>query len=141
MLANYFKTPADLQITDVEHNALVNVLGMLEREELAFGKRYEDTDQIMPTSIKTFHMNITYSKSRCGTVACIGGWAAILMGRDPIDYVQGRGSWPLPEELRKLFWPGDSGSLATRSQAAIALRSYLTIGEANWDDALAERFI
>jgi len=134
MLANYFRTPADLQITDVEHNALVKVLGMLEREELTYGNYLHFLDTVVLTGPKTFHMNVIYSESECGTVACIGGWAAILMGRNPIHYVQGSH----PKELRKLFYPGECGSLATRSQAAIALRSYLTTGEPNWDVALAE---
>src|SRR4249920_730052 len=88
MLANYFKTAIDLQITSAEHDALVKVLGMLEREELTYGNNLKDGYTVAPTSPKTFHMNVVYSKSQCGTVACIGGWAAILMGRNPNDYMK-----------------------------------------------------
>ncbi len=130
MLANYFKTAIDLQITSAEHDALVKVLGMLEREEFTYGDA--------ATGPKTFNMNIIFSESRCGTVACIGGWAAILMGRDPNDYMQGGHRGRFPKELIELFWPGESGRFATLSQAAIAMRSYLTTGQPNWDDALAE---
>ena len=42
MLAQNFKTPADLEITDIVFEALVKVLGMLERQEFSFGEAGRD---------------------------------------------------------------------------------------------------
>lgn len=63
------------------------------------------------------------------------------MDIDQFDYVDGNqcGHHHHPE-LCLLYWPNVIPSrdwhLITTDQAAIALRSYLTIGEANWDEAL-----
>lgn len=124
MLAQNFKTPAELEISDAEFDALAKVLGMLEREEFSFGKVGKTGEMAAPTSGMTFHMNCLWLTEECGTVACIGGWAAYFMGENPNDYLSG----PRPRNLFRLFWPGGVGYFATRSQAAIALRNYLTPG-------------
>jgi hypothetical protein len=62
MLAQNFKTATDLGISEVEQDALIKVLGMLERNDFARGE--------------SFNMGWWYQHSNtCGTVGCIAGWA------------------------------------------------------------------
>jgi len=125
-----FKTPADLGISDVEFESLVKVLGMLEREE------------IEPNQ---FDMSTVMDK--CGTPACLCGWANFISGRRAFPFVTaawgGMPDWQsMPGSLKRLFAYGaESGHRvyeATPAQAAIALRNYLTFGEARWEETLAE---
>jgi hypothetical protein len=134
MLAQNFKT-ADLGIKDVEFEALIKVLGMLEREELKHcvsGPNYA----MEPNG---FNMGDWCTRrGECGTVACIGGWVAIITEQDPRDYVK-----DAKGHLRELYYPpqGAKGEMLFGEikppQAATALRSYLSTGEANWAEALA----
>lgn len=121
MLAQNFKTPADLEITDAEFDALTKVLGMLERGEI------------------TAHQFNMAEWGHCGSVHCIGGWAQTIN--------QSNFKKPnRPKELERLFYPSIvvvegkpfNGYLATVPQAAIALRNYLTHGEPRWAEAFAE---
>lgn len=130
MLAQNFKTAADLEISDVEQDALIKVLGMLERNDFARGE--------------SFNMGWWYRHSNtCGTVGCIAGWAYHLSDGEAFPFVGCVGS--PPDHLRSLFIPVDGPNVEianvamqkiTSSQAAIALRSYLTTGDANWEEAL-----
>lgn len=135
MLANNFMTPSALGISDVEFESLVKVLGMLERAEIS-------DDQFTMRRVQ----------QPCRTPACICGWA---------NHVSGGRAFPLHEKpgptifsgpsygpywkgmsrpLRELFGYGgrmtDPVYAATPSQAAIALRSFLTHGEPRWAEAL-----
>ncbi len=120
MLAQNFKTAADLRIADVELDALIKVLGMLEREEIA---------------PEQFNM-CRY----CGTACCLAGWAYIASGE--IAFPEVADNTPRSpahgnDGLSTLFCSRlGLGLRATPSQAAIALRSYLTTGDANWAEAL-----
>ncbi len=136
MLAQNFKTAADLGITDAEFNALAKVLGMLERGEL---KAHDARDvqawqgNAMPTY---FNMVSWNSLADCGTVCCIGGAAEYVGGFETAHFHHNNNF-----RLRQLLGI-DGGSLltvrpATPEQAAIALRNYLTCGEARWAEALA----
>lgn len=127
MLAQNFKTAADLCITDPELEALIKVLGMLERGDLSHDGGQFDSDH-------GFNMGLSWEgKTGCGTVACIGGWCEIVMGVKPTThlyrYIQGG-------PLYDLYWSHVDMGITT-DQAAIALRSYLTTGEPNWAEALA----
>jgi hypothetical protein len=136
MLAQSFKSATDLRITEPEQRALIQVLGMLERGELRHVEEQTECDD---------GFNIGTQGQGCGTPACIGGWAARLMGKkDEREYVNSRMvrsrrmpvSGERPESgLSTLYW-GYIGDPDT-SQAAIALRSYLTTGDARWDLAVA----
>lgn len=123
MLAQNLKTPADLGITDAEFDALAKVLGMLERGELTH------TDKRAPTVPNGFNMGVVKTKTDCGTVCCIYGWACTLC------------DWhtSISHDLFTVFCPPNIGkySAITPAQAAIALRSYLTHGDPRWDEALA----
>lgn len=131
MLAQNFKTADELGLHPKEHQALIKVLGMLERGDLRYVPPHEECDD---------GFNMGTSGRGCGTPACIGGWAASLMGIDQIMYMdrydyQHRFANP---QLHELFWNEEAveGS-TTVEQAATALRSYLTTGHAHWAEALA----
>jgi hypothetical protein len=136
MLANSFMTPSALGISDVEFESLVKVLGMLERSEIT-------DDQFTMRRVQ----------HPCRTPACLCGWANyVSAGRafplyekpgatifsSPTYGPQWRG---MPRPLRDLFGyagrANDPVYTATPSQAAIALRNFLTQGEPRWAEALA----
>lgn len=141
MLAQNFKTATDLGISDIELDALIEVLGMLEREEI---------DQ------HHFDMANFLDEEDCGTVACICGWAHYVSNHKAFPELLVVGTLPdiarRAPALRDLFMfhtsIGDiinhptyrhqrSVGSVTPAEAAIALRSYLTTGDANWSEALA----
>jgi hypothetical protein len=136
MLANSFMTPSALGISDVEFDALVKVLGMLERSEIS-----EDI------------FTMRRVQHSCRTPACICGWANYvsagrafpLYAKPGLTVFSDRTFAPrwgdLPRPVLELFAyggrPGDPVYDASPSQAAMALRSFLTRGEARWAEALA----
>ena len=132
MFAQNFKTPADLGINDAEFEALLKVLGMLERGDLKH--QPDDNLPIMPNG---FSMNTWLMESRCGTLGCIKGWARVV-SRDYelfADYTRNDTVYGLftVDHLHEKPW-----SEISTEEAAIALRNYLTSGEPRWAEALAE---
>ena len=127
MLAQHFKTAQELGLSDVELGALITVLRMLERGDIAAAD---------------FHMGIF--RHECRTPACICGWAHhITSGRafpeltaqcGPLLLYR-RSSKALTELFRLTAARGSGGEITT-AQAAIALRNYLTHGEPRWDEAM-----
>jgi len=144
MLAQNFKTAADLGIKEVEFDALQTVLGMLERGELIYGKTPLAKQFRLPNE---FNMAVVLDESDCGSIGCLCGWAHIVSGRQAFAELIGR-SWEneyeviqaVPANLRRLFRFGAiAGSLydIKPEQAAVALRSFLTTGEPRWSEAVA----
>lgn len=143
MLARTFLPAADLHLSERQRDALVTVLGMMERGEIEHVQlRYKDgatTYEGFSTSFP-FNMASWSCESVCGTVHCIGGWAERVGGVD----------MPRSYQLQQLFYP--VASLVHRScvsaaelydsitieQAACALRNYLTLGEPKWSDIIKE---
>jgi hypothetical protein len=128
MLARSFLSAADLGISDQWRDALIAVLGKLERDELTHLHAGDIDGQ---TDI--FNMVIWYSSGAdCGTVGCIGGWA------ETIGQFQFPGE--MPDDLDNLFYPPDQYSFdsVTTDQAAAALSNYLTVGSPCWRDVLGE---
>ena len=134
MLAQNFKTPAELDLTSAEFDALYKALGMLERGEI------EQDHFTMAATAKV-------APGGCSTPGCILGWANHIAGQalffDKIDY-----SDPLADlflyknsdAFRRNFAAPNSPSVdaVTTAQASIALRNYLTHGESRWDEVLAD---
>ncbi len=129
MLAQNFKTAADLGISDKEFEALRKVLGMFERGEI---------------TPEHFDMG----NWKCGTTYCIGGWAEKIAGESCQSFDKISRTFSVRERhpelvgLDRLFFPkaryGDGGAYdATPEQGAFALRNYLTHGEPRWAEALA----
>lgn len=115
MLAQNFKTPAELEISDIEFEALVKVLGMFDRGEI-------------PPEM--FRMNQIGSPD-CGTAGCICGWAKT------IDRSLFNGTWSVGLDGLFIRPSNLQNTDATPPQAAIALRNYLTSGEPRWAEAMA----
>jgi len=128
VLAQNFKTAKELGLADVELEALVKVLGMLERGEIV---REE------------FHMG--HFRHECRTPACMCGWAHhISAGKAFPELTCSLGPMILYRrfsgalvELFRLTAARGSGGEITPAQAAIALRNFLTHGEPRWAEAMA----
>jgi hypothetical protein len=136
MLANNFMPPSALGLSDVEFESLVKLLGMLERGEIP-------DDQFTMRRVQ----------HPCRTPACLCGWANHLSGgrafpleaKPGVTVFSGTTYAPrwreMPQRLQNLFAYGgratDPVYAASPSQAAIALRNFLTEGEPRWAEALA----
>jgi hypothetical protein len=133
MLAQNFKTPADLEISDQEFSALITVLGMLDREELLLSPDYR------PGVPNAFNMNFAGMQHDCGSAACIGGWVARLANLGSgSNYVGSSRHRP----VGRLYWPRalsgrKSWQNITVPQAAAALRSFLTTGHPRWREVVS----
>lgn len=138
MLAQNFKTAADLGITEPQLSALQKTLVLLETGKLVHTSRPKDklnwdADPVFAGRFNMDAWDATFES--CGTIACIGGTAEMIGGVDfGVDHED------LPNNLYHLFYPfklSVSFASITATQAATALRSYLTTGDARWDLAVA----
>jgi hypothetical protein len=137
MLMQNFKSAADLGITEPQLSALMKTLVLLETDALQFVPVSEDDDggEESPTFCSNFNMRFwSLTEHRCGTVACIGGTAELIGDVKFSGWVHNNG-------LNDLFWPikhmnHSRIAAVTPAQAATALRSYLTTGDAKWDEAV-----
>lgn len=140
MLAQNFKSAADLKLSDQEQRALVTVLGMLERDEIRYHEACDRGEYggIPKTAPAAFNMSHFFAAADCGTVACIGGWA-VLVGNLDRRIIDKRFDIPGLGDLFDPYCALGAGRIhnITTSQAATALRSYLTTGDARWDLAVA----
>lgn len=146
MLAQNFKTPAELKIREAEFNALANVLRMLEREEL---KHIHVTPAAYVAGRVDFYEGRKFDalfnmvgfaeQAECGTTACIAGTCDLVFGTTFAQKYWTAGN--LPPNLIELFSCSEftNARMATirPDEAAIALRNYLTHGEPRWAEALA----
>lgn len=134
MLAQNFKTPAELQISDVEFDALFKTLGMMEREELVHIYHPGTNSYTFGKFTGHFNMADWNDVKECGTVCCIGGTADLIGGVD-LNLTAHKN-----RALHNLFYSSSilvRYSQITVAQAATALRNYLTHGEPCWAEALA----
>lgn len=139
MLAQSFQPATDLGISEAQKEALMKTLVLLETGKLAHAKitrpsaaAYREGGEFTGH----FNMGRWQSQEDCGTVCCIAGTAELVGGVE----------FPTEEygdnfALKNLFWVGGffGGDIShiTPGQAARALRSYLTTGDANWAEAVA----
>jgi len=127
MLAQNFMTPTDLGLSKVEFDALVLLLGYLERGDLP--GRLDLSMWIV-------------ERGDCNTSGCLAGWAWHLSGHKAFGDIVGsgygtEGQWSGKRKrgLVDLFLPG--GPLGLRPERApLALRNYMTHGDPNWASAL-----
>lgn len=130
-----FKSAADLGIAEAQKDALMKTLVLLETGKM----RHAESSPIPATQKKfsgQFNMANWTGVNECGTICCIGGTASIVGN---VDFNH---NGQLPPALENLFYvhprpPGCDWHDITPSQAATALRSYLTTGDARWDLAVA----
>jgi hypothetical protein len=137
MLAQSFKSAADLGITEPQRDALCKTLVLLETGKLTHSFAFDfdreiDDESKLPFS-GNFNMRYWTEPGRCGTIACIGGTATLISG---VKF-----GYHSNNRLRDLFQPAfvamNRWSDITPAQAATALRSYLTTGDAKWHEAIA----
>jgi hypothetical protein len=134
MLAQNFKTPADLEIREVEFKALVTTLGMLERGELKMASEYaRDGESADPSQSDPglFHMAAWCTNAGCGTVMCIGGTAECIMKQAFKDIPDGL------DDLFHMYKTPHGFRDVTVEKAAAATRNYLTYGDARWNEVFA----
>jgi hypothetical protein len=125
MLAQNFKTAADLGLSDVEFSSLVTVLGMLERGEI---------------SDSHFDMTSFRKKVECGTIGCLCGWAHEVSGGKAFPELVVAAPLVttgllarLSPELRGVFWINANRVVKVRpADAAPVLRTYLMTGKNTW---------
>ena len=144
MQSQQFLSAANLGISALERGALVHVLGMLERKEVV---HVPLSEEVLARGIVTgnppavgrpngFSMGpYIYHDGNCGTAACMAGWAHISSGKAVfgdrrIQDICMRGNGPAA--LADLFTARHKDR--TVEEAAVALRSYLTTGDARWDE-------
>lgn len=130
MLAQSFKSAEELGISEAELSAHITVLGMLERGEL------KHVPEPKINSKDGFNMNYSGRNTRCGTVACIGGWVAVLLRRPPDEYVFGCGEEGPRYDLYFPYEVSQDWDDITPAKAASALRNYLTCGEPRWKSVM-----
>lgn len=142
MLMQNFKTADELMLTERQFAALTKTLVLLETDAL---KHVELFDNDFPASPDArdgeftghFNMNGWNLQKTCGTVCCIGGTAELVGGLLQNELAHAAGLNP---KLWSLFYPDALGfydwNNIAPSQAARALRSYLTTGDADWRSAV-----
>lgn len=137
MLAQNFKTPTELHLTQVQFSALVKTLVLLETDKL---KHVDPDDYHLVLGDNTFtghfNMNTWHSHAKeCGTIACIGGTAEMLGGINILHQTDNNSN------LYDLFFP--MGTFVppyadiTTQHAARALRNYLNRGKPHWKEVFA----
>lgn len=136
MLMQAFKTAADLGISDPQKDALIKTLVLLETGKLRHVPDPLSSDVDDRSARKfdgLFDMRSWAGAHPCGTVCCIGGTAEIVGN---VKFGSDFGCDITNAGLHNLFHPRlshDHWGKITPSQAATALRSYLTTGDAHWD--------
>lgn len=135
MLAQNFKSAADLNISEPQFEALRKTLVLFETEQLIHTTDYKVKDLNSREFTGHFNMRAWSVESECGTVRCIGGTASAVSGNHYLFR-----NWERHDGLNALFAPNKREfpwSRITPEQAATALRSYLTTGDPRWDLAVA----
>jgi hypothetical protein len=122
-------------ITFPEYGALLGTRAMLAAGTLEHGKACHTVP--LPHEHQ-FDMNKSCFAYGCGTVSCIGGTMALIMGMSPStarSYVSNSS-----ETLRDLFYPQDLHSTKwhriTPRQAVKAIDNWLRTGKPMWKNVL-----
>lgn len=136
MLAQNFKSAADLGITEPQLSALQKTLVLLETGKLTHIRLCDIKERWLVVGDEVFtggfNMHVVLGSHDCGTAGCIYGTAKLISGEAP----------PLTEAALALYCgngrpEGRTLDSLTPEESATALRSYLTTGDARWDLAVA----
>lgn len=127
-----------LGLTFSQYGALLATKAMLERGDLKHIKEPQRDHDGLPTDVGSahvFNMNwACYKNKECGSVHCIGGTMALVMGMSPSEAESFVGS--ATGAMHRLFFPGvgNSGNYKkiTTKQAVQAIDNYLRTGEPFW---------
>ena len=125
------RTHEELGMTFAEYGALLGTRELLRSSLMGHGP-----DGFPSAREHTFNMNVCCITFACGSVSCIGGTMALIMGvcvRDIRDYVCSH------EVLRSLFFPsGFNFNLVTAEQAVAAIDNFLETGAPRWSEVLGD---
>lgn len=139
------------KIRFVELGALLGVREMLRTGVLAF-----DGEKECEASVHKFHMGTSGEQYSCGTVGCIGGNMAMLMGIKPHNYgtyvderyardnlVDYNGNMIRSPSLAPLFYPplGLNWDKIGPKQAIKAIDNWLKTGKPKWNAVLGKRAV
>lgn len=130
MLAQNFMSAKDLGLDEAQKEALVTVLGMMERGEIKHKESIKInylSGQVFSGQFNMRHWNIT---DECGTVCCIGGTAELVGDVKLLETVASN------DRLYNLCFGVPDMEAVTVEQAARALRNYLTTGRPKWKKIL-----
>ena len=133
MLAQNFLDAEALGISEVEHRAAVQLLGMLERGEITYatGPHPAMHERLGSRWLSMNRWPFPDVRDECGTIACIGGWMQVIRGAEL--------SYETMRKFHDLFFPDryDLKDLFTVELCAQALRAKLTTGKADWSGVAA----
>jgi len=125
------------KITFQEYAALLATRAMLVNATLA----WTNSPRPVP-GCHLFNMHTKGGATHCGTVGCIGGTMAMVMGKDPSDYVFDHVGedlgWRLradtcSKSLSNLFYPvGDEWDWIKPKVAVKAIDNWLRTGKPGW---------
>lgn len=136
MLAQNFKTAAELDLSNAQHSALIKVLALFDGGLMKHRRPRSLDGKDAAKFTGGFNMDQwnTFTHA-CGSVCCIGGTAELIAGSPIFDSGLGAEGY-----LGDLFFPPDTSNwpAITVEQGAMALRRYLTTGNPRWDLALAD---
>jgi len=133
MLAQNFLTYRKLHILKKEHEALIKMLGGLERDEFKWHRPMLYDDE--PSRPRSGNFNMEAFEQHCGTVCCIAGWCDKLYKTHFVDKVDA--NWNGLDDLFVMYgFTDDEMSQVRPIQAAMALRNYLTTGNADWNTVM-----
>jgi hypothetical protein len=138
MLSQNFKTAAELKLTDAEFAAAITLLGMLERDEIPHEPHtpYCIEKPKQGEKPNKFNMNLVYGSYLCDTTACFCGWIEYLAKSAPLSLANKVVSAGVRDGRFELMYAATRSDITT-SEAAIALRNFLTFGEPRWSEALS----
>lgn len=131
MLAQNLKTPAELNLEERHHRALVLTLNALERGELhhvPVDHNMLQYDNDVAPFTGHFNMSTWRVEYNCGTICCLGGTAEYL-GDLPYGSLDSVAS--SNRVLFHLFYPDEMDKVMPE-RAAQVLRHYLTSGIVDW---------
>ena len=118
----------DLGISQAEYEALQVV-----RDGLASGRFVHTSEAPIGDDVEQFDMHATCERNDCGTVACIGGWVGLAMGKG--RYESDRYVWAAEGgPLNNLYFPANVASwdYITPDVAARTITTFLDSGEINF---------
>lgn len=118
-------------VTFQEYGALLATREMLLNGTLVFS-----TGCLVRKGVHAFNMKTQGEQQECGSVGCIGGTMAMVMGKNPTQYVGiggqiGTASRPFHD----LFYPSSAGdwSWITPKVAVKGIDNWLRIGKPCWE--------
>ncbi len=137
-MAVKIKNHSKLGLSFAEFGALLGTRTMLANNAVVDAKGVHETDE----KTHKFNMSVPCNARRCGSVACIGGTMAQIMGMDAIDassYVYEREPGTAKETpISRLFYPPEKYDFdkITPAHAVKAIDNFLATGKPNWTKIL-----